>query len=143
MWSVPEQFWEPFQEQSALNALVGDSKESLEEVDPEKYSTTLHQQHIVYLRQREMNSYGAWFALGNRTAMWREGDRIVHFPGCELFSRSRCNYTMAKFYEKMLVDSGTEDDGTSEVPAQVYFSAHNIYNGTESHGIKLTSDDMR
>jgi len=144
MWSVPEQFWEPFQEQSALSALVGDySKQKLEDSDPVKYNTTLHQQHIMYVRQRDMNSYGAWFAQGNRTAMWREGDRIVHFPGCELFPISKCEYVMGKFYEKMLNDSGTEDDGISDVPAQVYFSAHNIYNGTESHGIKLISDDMR
>ena len=157
MWSVPEHFWEPWYEQSALMALLGSPAKRRtkstkivpgtagglfvnEKLDPEKYNTTLHQQHIVYLPQREMNAYGEEFGMLRPNSTYHEGDRIVHFPGCQFYTT--CRTTMESFYQKMLVDSGVEDDGTSKVPSRVYFSAYNLYGDAEFPGMKLILDDV-
>uniref|UniRef100_A0A7S1KZ03 Nucleotide-diphospho-sugar transferase domain-containing protein n=1 Tax=Neobodo designis TaxID=312471 RepID=A0A7S1KZ03_NEODS len=110
MWNSPRQWWKPWEEQSALMALTNPRK------NPSHAEKLL--QHIRFPRQREINAYGAEFAYGNLQALYRAGDRIVHFPNCKAIRT--CRNTIESFYKQMLADNGIEDMDANEVPASQY-----------------------
>jgi hypothetical protein len=107
MWNSPQSWWRPWEEQSALMALTNPKR------NPVEAEGLL--EHIRFPRQRDINAYGAEFAYGNLQALYRTGDRIVHFPNCK--GIRTCRGTIEQFYKSMLADNGVEDMDPQDVPA--------------------------
>ena len=110
MWHAPKEWWDPWEEQSALMALLDPKKNGAEEA-------AAVQEHVKHPRQREMNSYGKEFAYNNRDALYQDGDRIVHFPNCKGFAS--CKSTIERFFLQMVADNHIENMTAMPVPGSL------------------------
>jgi hypothetical protein len=99
MWNAPKLWWVPWEEQSALMALM---KPSMNREDADAVVA-----HMEFPAQRAINAYGAEFAYGNRAAMYRPGDRIVHFPNCKAFAS--CRGTITRMYADAVKGQKVDD----------------------------------
>lgn len=115
LWSVPKQFWKPWEEQSALMYLTDRQKNTA--------NADLHIKHMLHVPQREMNAYGDEFAYNHKDAQFQWGDRIVHFPNCGGFPHS-CRSTMERFFNQMKAMMGLQDINATEVKPTLYYSEH-------------------
>jgi hypothetical protein len=97
MWGSPRHWWEPWQEQSALMKLLDRryvGKARADELD----------RHVLFVAQRDMNSYPQHFAYGNMQALYLDGDFIAHFPNCKAFPM--CRGMMDRFFTAACMFNG-------------------------------------
>eukprot|EP00760_Papus_ankaliazontas_P028503 PhM_4_TR3748/c1_g1_i2/m.55911 len=106
MWTTPRSKWHPWQEQSALMALLNDAD-----------TTRVHTPHFSFPAQRAFNSYPGEFAYGNKLSQWQKGDFIAHFPNCG--NIASCQKTISRMYEKRTFKR-VDEDTLAMVPATQY-----------------------